>query len=89
MSHTSLFNETDSYTNSNGDTLRYVTTGGKGYYLVNSSGTIQKSKTAAKDGNDWYFYVYESEIKMYTSEKKLTPKDDNYSGLDLTNWKNF
>ncbi|MCD8370726.1 MAG: hypothetical protein LUC94_10460 [Clostridiales bacterium] len=87
--NTSLFNETDSYTNSNGDTLRYVTTGGKGYYLVNSSGTIQKSKTAAKDGNDWYFYVYDSEIKMYTSEKKLTPKDDNYSGLDLTNWKNF
>ena len=35
------------------------------YYLLNTSGTIVKNKTAAKDGNDWYFYVDNKVIKMY------------------------
>ena len=42
------------------------------YYLLNTSGTIVKNKTAAKDGNDWYFYVDEKVIKMYTNNNTLT-----------------
>ena len=42
------------------------------YYLLNTSGTIVKNKTAAKDGNDWYFYVEKSAIKMYTNNNTLT-----------------
>ena len=42
------------------------------YYLLNTSGTIVKNKTSAKDGNDWYFYVEKSAIKMYTNNNTLT-----------------
>ena len=42
------------------------------YYLLNTSGTIVKNKTAAKDGNDWYFYVDNKVIKMYTTNNTLT-----------------
>ena len=42
------------------------------YYLLNTSGTIVKNKTAAKDGNDWYFYVDNKVIKMYTNNNTLT-----------------
>ena len=42
------------------------------YYLLNTSGTIVKNKTAAKDGNDWYFYVDNKVIKMYTNNTTLT-----------------
>ncbi len=49
-------------------------------YLVNTSGTIVKSKTAAKDGADWYFYVEKKQIKMYTNNKTLTD-------TSLTKWK--
>ncbi|MCI9163725.1 MAG: hypothetical protein HFG59_10805, partial [Lachnospiraceae bacterium] len=44
------------------------------YYLVNSSGNIQKTKSAAKDGDDWYFYVYKSALKLYTNNKNLKLK---------------
>ena len=56
-------------------TLGYVDANGKlasNYYLLNSSGTIVKNKTAAKDGNDWYFYVDNKVIKMYTNNNTLT-----------------
>ena len=42
------------------------------YYLLNTSGTIVKNKTAAKDGNDWYYYVDNKVIKMYTNNNTLT-----------------
>ena len=42
------------------------------YYLLNTSGTIVKNKTAANDGNDWYFYVDNKVIKMYTNNNTLT-----------------
>ena len=42
------------------------------YYLLNTSGTIVKNKTSAKDGNDWYFYVDNKVIKMYTNNNTLT-----------------
>ena len=69
---------TEAGQNKDDDTVSYVgelvgnsTTNGK-YYLVNTSGTIVKNKTAAKDGNDWYFYVDNKVIKMYTNNNTLT-----------------
>ncbi|NBH74245.1 cell wall-binding protein [Clostridiaceae bacterium] len=44
------------------------------YYLVNTSGNIQKTKSAAKDGDDWYFYVYKSALKLYANDKNLKEK---------------
>ena len=66
--------------NKDGDSVNYVGTLGElasgkltsNYYLVNTSGAIVKNKTAAKDGNDWYFYVEKSAIKMYTNNNTLT-----------------
>ncbi len=80
-----------SFRNDDDVTLRYVITYGEGYYLVNSSGTVQKNKTAAKDGDDWYFYVDSYEVKLYTNDKELTP-DDGYEDDDpyyLDNWKDW
>ncbi|NBH74228.1 hypothetical protein D3Z51_19985 [Clostridiaceae bacterium] len=45
------------------------------YFLVNTSGNIQKTKSAAKDGDDWYFYVYKSALKLYTNNKNLKLKN--------------
>lgn len=68
--------------NKDNDTVKFVKTAEfDNCYLVNVSGTIVKSKTAAKDGDDWYFYVTDREIKMYTNNKTLT-------GTSLTDWKN-
>ena len=60
--------------------------------MVNTSGTIVKNKTSAKDGNDWYFYVEKSAIKMYTNNntlsvdsKKAELKDT--AGNALKDWK--
>ena len=57
-----------------------------------TSGTIVKNKTSAKDGNDWYFYVEKSAIKMYTNNntlsvdsKKAELKDT--AGNALKDWK--
>ena len=58
--------------NKDGDTIRYFGTLSTDYYLVNTSGSIIKNKTAAKDGNEWYFYVDNKQIKMYTNNKTLT-----------------
>jgi glucan-binding YG repeat protein len=44
----------------------------KNYYLVNTSGKIQKSGAAKKDGDDWYWYVDDYAIKMYTNNKTLS-----------------
>ena len=65
------------------------------YYLVNTSGNIQKSKVAAKDGDDWYFYVKNRAVKLYTNNKNLdikgtstTEKWDNsiyVTNLDASN----
>ena len=61
-------------------------------YLINTSGSIVKNKTAGKDGDDWYFYVKDKQIKLYSNNKTLQPKKDsqgnNVNGnLDLTDWK--
>jgi hypothetical protein len=79
--------------NKDGDTVKivdasYFTTD---YYLVNTSGKIQKSGSAKKDGDDWYWYVDNYNIKMYTNNKTLSnnkgdsnPIADAYTG---TSWK--
>ena len=61
------------------------------FYVVNTSGAIVKNKTAAKDGDDWYFYVDDKNLAMYTNNKTL--KDDPGKGyvmdINLENWKNW
>ena len=79
--------------NKDGDTVKYVGALGDDYYLVNTSGSIVKSKSAAKDGNDWYFYVKDKHIKMYTSNNTLnvsSTKSDLTDSADnkLKNWDN-
>ena len=77
--------------NKDGDSVNYVGTLGElasgkltsNYYLVNTSGAIVKNKTAAKDGNDWYFYVDEKVIKMYTNNNTLNDSKD-YPNDNLT-----
>ncbi len=54
------------------------------YYLVNTSGNIQRSKNAAKDGDDWYFYVYKSALKMYSNNKNLKAKSG--TNRDWKDW---
>ena len=78
--------------NKDGDSISYVGTLGyndatdsnklkSNYYLLNSSGTIVKNKTAAKDGNDWYYYVDNKVIKMYTNNNTLTGDDTGVKAL--------
>ena len=55
------------------------------YYLVNTSGRIQTgTKTGVKDGDDMYWYMNNSVIKMYTDSKEL-------KGTKLANngWKTY
>ena len=55
------------------------------YYLVNTSGRIQTgTKTGVKDGDDMYWYMNNSVIKMYTDSKEL-------KGTSLANngWKSY
>ena len=70
----------DSHKNKDNDTVQKVSGFTANYYLVNTSGAIVKNKTAAKDGDDWYFYVDDKAIKMYTNNKTL--KDTGFE-----NWK--
>ena len=68
--------------------LGYVDANGKlvsNYYLLNSSGTIVKNKTAAKDGNDWYYYVKDKVVRMYTNNNTLTGDNTGVKNLK-DNW---
>ena len=65
--------------NKDKETVKYVGAMDTDTYLINTSGTIVKSKTAAKDGDEWYFYVNDKQIKMYTNNKNLPDS--------LKNWK--
>lgn len=71
--------------NKDGDTIKYFGTLGSDYYLVNTSGSIIKNKTAAKDGDEWYFYVDDKNIKMYTNNKTLTVSSGDPAISDGTN----
>ena len=72
--------------NKDDETVSYVGWNGarwdKNYYLVNTSGNIQKSKTAAKDGDDWYFYLNDKRIVAYANNKTI--KD-----TEVDNWKSW
>ena len=70
--------------NKDGDTIKYVGSleAGK-FYLVNTSGTIVKNKTAAKDGDDWYFYVENKQIVMYSNNKTLTAETGKAAPADV------
>lgn len=70
---------TDSYENNDEETVKYTVLEGNDYFLVNTSGAIQKNKTAAKDGDDWYFYVDERDVKLYTNNKTLKTEDGKIS----------
>ena len=91
ISSTTLKALTSSYTNNKGESVSFVNhptiLGWLDYngipeiletklYLVNTSGNIQKSKVAAKDGDEWYFYVKDREVQLYTNNKEL--KSDEY-----------
>ena len=54
-------------------------------YLVNTSGNIQKSKVAAKDGDEWYFYVKNRAVKLYTNNKNLDAKATS----DTEKWEDY
>ena len=73
--------------NKKGDSVEGLVTEGKTwpskYYLIGASGNICKRKTAAKDGNDWFFYVNKDKnIVAYTNNKDL--KDDPREGYVLS-----
>ncbi|NBH72319.1 hypothetical protein D3Z51_09850 [Clostridiaceae bacterium] len=76
MDISELQKNADEDTNPTGDNSKY--------YLVNTSGNIQRSKNAAKDGDDWYFYVYKSALKMYTNNKNL--KEKSGANKDWKDW---
>ncbi len=82
--------------NKDGDTVKWVgdvdlKNWGEDYYLLNTSGSIVKNKTAAKDGDDWYFYVEDKNIVMYTNNKTLSDDiDDGYKmDVNLSDWKDW
>ncbi len=87
----------DAGQNKDGDTVKAVLSVNANekwagyFYLVNTSGAIVKNKTAAKDGDDWYFYVDDKDIVMYTNNKTL--KGDANKGyimnIDLDGWKSW
>ncbi len=51
--------------------FRYNDVSDEGYWLVNTSGSVQNNKGAAKDGDEWYFWVDDREVKLYSSDKDL------------------
>ncbi|MEW4411215.1 argininosuccinate lyase [Clostridium sp. AN503] len=60
-------------------------TSDNGVYLVNTSGKIQTStKSGIKDGDDWYWYLNDGDIIMYTDSKDFD--ETNFKG---SGWKNF
>ena len=81
------------FTNDKDETVNYLdvsdlqNTLGNGIklYLVNTSGNVQKSKVAAKDGDDWYFYVKNRAVKLYTNNKNL----DDRATTDTEKWENY
>ncbi|NBH36687.1 hypothetical protein D3Z58_25120, partial [Clostridiaceae bacterium] len=56
-----------------GDDINFHRNGNdNGYYLVNTSGNIQKNKNGVKDGNDCYYYVNKDQnVILYTDNKTL------------------
>ena len=66
-----------SFVNDDDETVRYYHLATNKYYLVNTSGAVQKSKVAAKDGDDWYFYVKNRAVKLYSNNKNWDDRSTN------------
>ena len=60
-----------SFKNDDEESVRLLKIDDASYYLVNTSGTIQKKKVAAKDGDDWYFYTRDYKVVLYANNKNL------------------
>ncbi|MEH2930838.1 hypothetical protein VSQ48_13160 [Candidatus Ventrimonas sp. KK005] len=62
-----------------------------GYYLVNTSGNIQKKKmTGIKDGNDCYYYVNDKGcVVLYTDNNTLKSQKDEKPEIKTNNAKDF
>ena len=81
------------FTNDKDETVNYLDISalqhnaqyGTKLYLVNTSGNVQKSKVAAKDGDDWYFYVKNRAVKLYTNNKNL----DDRSTTATEKWETY
>ncbi len=58
------------------------------YKLLNTSGAIVDTKSAAKDGDDWYFYVNEKNIIAYVNTKDLKGKNGSMD-VDLDGWRDW
>ena len=78
--------ETTVYKNTDGESVTYKNLTSEGLYLVNTAGNIQKNKTAAKDGNDWYFYVSNYKARVYTNNKTLK---GTLNGNAVSDWKDL
>ena len=78
-------------TNKGGDPVKFVGKAGEGwkaeYKLLNTSGAIVQRKSAAKDGDDWYFYVKEKNIIAYVNTKDL--KSEGNMDVNFDKWNNW
>jgi len=87
------FAEAAEYKNKDGDTVHYagslvscpyfIWERKNPFYLVDTAGNIVKNKTAAKDGYDWYYYVKDKQVKMYTDNKNLSPDSKDQPVADV------
>ena len=67
------------YTNKDGETV-HVYDVPDNMYLVNTTGTLQKSKTSGvKDGNDCYYYVDKDRHVQYYTDNKVLKTDSKYN----------
>ena len=68
----------NTYQNRDNERVRFVTLDNEdndAFYLVNSSGSVTRNRNAAKDGDDWYFYVEDRNVKLYTNNNTLRTED--------------
>ena len=82
----------DGVTNKDGDSVTALAVKNQvwdhNFKLLTTSGTIVKNKTAAKDGADWYFYVDNEHIVMYSNTKTLTADSKAAAGSLSHTWLN-
>ncbi len=73
----------NNYTNKDDEVVNYTVLTDSSYRLVNASGNIQKNKTAAKDGNDCYYYVNKQYVpQLYTDNKTIKSTSEGISDWD-------
>ena len=83
-----ILNFTKTYENKDNENVNVAQLTDANLYLVNTSGNIQKNKTALKDGNDCYYYLDGYTPKVYTDNKTLkSANTDPKKGEVITDWK--